>query len=107
MRTLEAFASATDDTRFLDSPAPCPYCGAPLETTHSLEQGGAVPGAFTVCIKCAGFSQFDEQLKLKAVSDAEIESFPPEFRAHVEDLRSLVQHVKLSRGTSPKSEAEA
>jgi len=61
MRTLEAFAFDKDVTRFLDSEKPCPYCGAGLRTTHSVEERAAQPGAFTVCIKCAGLSRFDEQ----------------------------------------------
>ncbi len=106
MQTIEAFAFDKDVTRFLESPAPCPSCGAPLKTTHSLEQGGAAPGAFTVCIKCAGVSQFDVGMKLKAVSDADVEALPPEFRKVVEDLQALVRHVKLNRGRT-KSVAEA
>lgn len=98
IRTLEAFGAATDVTRLFDEQKPCPHCRVKLETTHSVEDEPAGPGAFIVCMKCGGAAQLDAEMKLRLVTDDEVETLPAEGRTILRDLQALIRHAKLSRG---------
>lgn len=64
-----------DDIRH--RPSKCPNCGAELDTAAQLcgddeEAGGLKPGDITICINCSHICAFDDDHKLRNLTDQEI-----------------------------------
>lgn len=67
---------------------PCPHCGYVVECAtavgHSKQAG---PGSVTVCIKCAGVSEYTPTMTLVPFDPAKLD---PEAAALVKRARSLI-----------------
>jgi hypothetical protein len=61
------------------------------QATNVAGGGGPVPGAITICEKCLGVSQFDNELKMKRV---DWDRLPVDFR---ERLRVVIRLARAGR----------
>lgn len=101
MQTLEHFAHATGTTEDVP-PSPCGHCGHMNEKASGMPGEGPSPGALAICGGCGGVNQYDERLHTVRVTDEEVEAFPPEDRAHVQDMQSLIRNARLRHGLPKK-----
>ena len=60
--------------------ATCPYCGAQIECVTDADglDRKPIPGAFTICSKCAEVGVFTEGLGIRKAHGYEIAMLPPE-----------------------------
>ena len=74
-------------------PSACLYCGHVMEmASNPFGDGGPRPGDLTVCIKCAGYLQYDETLHLQMPVDLEKE--PVEVLKRLEMTRYAILTVQ-------------
>lgn len=65
----------------------CPECGKNLDVTEGT--GKPKPGDFTLCAYCASVNTFDEDLKIRALTDEEVEEVAQ--HAGVQFIRYAIQ----------------
>ena len=77
-----------------DVPAtPCPICKAAHDRATSVTADAAAPepGDLTVCIKCASWLRFTDDMQLVFVEDAEYRTLPEHVRIHLQEASLAVR----------------
>lgn len=65
-------------TTFTHRRSTCPGCGQALNASvDPKERGGPRPNDVSMCVGCGTILQFDQQLRLKAMTPEQIERLPP------------------------------
>lgn len=73
----------------------CPYCGKIFDSASEIVRDGPPPKPedISVCFKCGGFLQFDENLLMKKLSLKVFTSLTPEERSNlIGNLNTLVEY---------------
>jgi hypothetical protein len=73
----------------------CLNCGAPLNmvgTGDANVEAKPEPGDVTVCIKCGGVMKLDENLRLRGMSDREMDELVAD-REWMDQVARMVQRV--------------
>jgi len=77
--------------RHSDQDYACPYCNYPHDVTtaaHKLDDGNEPePGNYSCCVSCMGVSMFVTPSQLRALTESEKQTLPPEIWRAVESLR--------------------
>ena len=60
------------------SPDNCPVCGYRVEAASTPHQTTPSPGDITVCMACASVSRFDDDLRLRTMTQREIFDLHPD-----------------------------
>ncbi len=101
---LESFAYAKGETTQIVA-SPCGHCGCLLENASSAAGDSPDPGCFSVCVRCGGINQFDENLRLARVDEAALEALPPEARSHLLEMGDLLRAARM--GAKPSKDVQA
>lgn len=87
----------------------CPYCAMLLDTASLGYSDGLADGAYSVCIGCFGFLRFDQNFKLRVVSDEAYRRLcakDPQMRNAVAALRWAIADAHADLGRPSKSIGE-
>jgi hypothetical protein len=70
----------------------CPRCGYEIDA-HSNADSEATPKAndVSICLKCAGFNKFDENLKLVEFTAEDMENTDPSLLAEMDHIASKIK----------------
>lgn len=83
----------------IGTPSPCPVCGKKLDAATSVEKEEAVPdpGDLSICLYCATVSVFDDNLKLKQMTNEEFAELPEEVKTSVRKTRDMLLEFNIKR----------
>jgi hypothetical protein len=72
----------------------CPKCGYNLSAATSDVGATPEPGDYSICIECYAFLRFDDNLKLIALTEEELDELPQEIFMVLIDARCKLQVSK-------------
>lgn len=83
----------------LNAQSICPVCGKKLDAATHVEKEEAVPGPgdISICLYCATVSVFDDNLKLKQMTNEEFAGLPEEVKTNVRKTRDMLLEFNIKR----------
>lgn len=77
----------------------CPHCGHTLdrhESTDAVDKRAPEKDDISICIKCASWNMFNEDLSLRVMTEEDINNIDPETIAHMQRFTTEIK--KLNDG---------
>ena len=74
----------------------CPECGKSLDTHESVDlvdQRAPEKDDLSVCIKCASWNMFNEDLSLRVMTEEDINQIDPETIAHMQRFSDEIKKM--------------
>lgn len=79
-------------------PNVCPHCGAALnKATNHMTDEAPRPGAWALCVGCAGLSKLDEDLKLVKATDEEYNRLPKGAKLQIAQAQMAIKGIDLGK----------
>jgi hypothetical protein len=72
----------------------CPVCQARLNSVLVGKNRQVIPGDVTICVECASFLVFEDDMKLRLITEQEILDLPDEFRMAIQAVREVIDRIK-------------
>jgi hypothetical protein len=72
-------------------PDSCPCCGHILDAASNLDYHTPKVGDLTVCINCQSVCDWDENMRLRLLSAAQINALPPNVLAQVAHIAITIR----------------
>lgn len=75
---------------------PCPHCNYEVDTHSSIESKEYTPskGDVSICIKCAGWNKFDDELSLIKFTDEDEANSDPELITQMKAISLQIKNIK-------------